>query len=208
MEQADFERARETMVAEQLLARGIRDERVLDAFRRVPRHLFVPPEYREMAYADQPLPIGHGATISQPFVVARMTELLQAEPGARILEVGTGSGYQAAILGALGLDVYSVEVVPALERRARELLARLGYDTVHVRLGDGRSGWPEASPFAGILLTAAPKTIPSPLVDQLAVGGRLVGPEGRAQQDLILIEKTPKGVRRTTIFPVAFVPLR
>ncbi len=196
------------MVAEQLLARGIRDERVLEAFRRVPRHLFVPAEYREMAYADQPLPIGHGATISQPFVVARMTELLGVDSGDRVLEVGTGSGYQAAILAALGLEVYSVEVVPALERRARELLAGLHCDAVHVRLGDGRSGWPEEAPFDGILLTAAPESIPEALIDQLAVGGRLVGPEGRTRQDLILIEKTPTGVRRTTIFPVAFVPLR
>ncbi len=204
----DFERERQAMVAEQLIARGVRDERVLAAFRRVPRHLFVPPEYCAIAYADQPLPIGHGATISQPYVVARMTELLGAEPGDRVLEVGTGSGYQAAILGALGLEVYSVEVVPALERRARELLARLNFDTVHIRLGDGKSGWPEPSPFAGVLLTAAPETIPPTLVDQLAVGGRLVGPEGRTHQNLILIEKTPAGIRRTTIFPVAFVPLR
>jgi protein-L-isoaspartate(D-aspartate) O-methyltransferase len=199
--------SRERMLRDQLVARGIEDERVLAAMRRVPRHEFVPPGAREDAYADGPLAIGHGQTISQPYVVAAMTEALGLRGGERVLEIGTGSGYQAAVLAELGVEVYSIEIVEALAQRARADLERLGYTGVHLRVGDGYRGWPEAAPFDAILVTAAPDHVPEPLVEQLAEGGRLVLPLGAGVQDLIRITRSADGLRRETLFAVRFVPM-
>jgi len=203
------QRAREHMVASQIAGRGVADARALDAMRRVERHLFVPPAMRAAAYGDHPLPIGHGQTISQPYIVALMTELAQVRPGARVLEVGTGSGYQAAVLALLAKEVYSIEIVEPLATEAAERLLRLGYRNVVVRAGDGYRGWPERAPFDAILVTAAPPELPQPLVDQLAVGGRLVapiGPEG-GDQLLVVVERTAAGLTRRSVAPVRFVPM-
>ncbi len=185
-------------------------EPVVRAMGRVPRHRFVPPSLVDAAYVDRPLPIGMGQTISQPFIVALMTELLDPKPGARVLEVGTGSGYHAAVLAECFGEVYSIEIVRPLGEQARTLLAELGYRNVEVRIGDGYLGWPEAAPFAAILVTAAPDHVPQPLVDQLATGGRMVIPVGRSghTQDLLVITKGPDGktLSRRTL-PVRFVPL-
>ena len=183
---------------------------VTAALLRVPRHRFVPPELLDRAYQNRPLPIGHDQTISQPLIVALMTELLDPAPGARVLEVGTGSGYQAAVLAECVAQVYSIEIVAPLGERARSLLAELGYRNVEVRIGDGYRGWPEAAPFDAIVVTAAPDHVPQPLVDQLAPGGRMVIPVGRrgGVQDLLVIAKDRQGgtsTRRT--IPVRFVPL-
>ena len=200
--------ARQRMVDEQLAGRDITDEAVLSAMRRVPRHRFVAPEQQRFAYADHPLPIGFGATISQPYVVARMTQLAQVRPGDRVLDVGTGSGYQAAVLAELGAEVYSVEIVPELAGSAAALLRELGYTRVQVRTGDGYAGWPERAPFAAILVAAAAPALPRPLTDQLAVGGRLVIPVGRDVQDLMILEKRPGGALHTEhVMPVRFVPM-
>ena len=197
------------MVATQIAARGIVDPRVLDAMRRVKRHLFVPEPVRAAAYGDHPLPIGHDQTISQPYIVALMTELAQVKPGARVLEIGTGSGYQAAVLAVLAKEVYSVEIVEPLAAEADERLARLGYRNVTVRSGDGYRGWPERAPFDAILVTAAPPEIPQPLLDQLAPGGRLVAPVGpeRGEQVLVVVERTESGLKRWSVAPVRFVPM-
>ncbi len=165
---------RQRMVDEQLLARDIVDEPVLSAMRKVPRHCFVPAEHRSLAYADHPVPLAEGSTVSQPYIVALMTQLAAIEPGDRVLEVGTGSGYQAAVLAELGAEVYTIEVSEELATRAARTLTELAYTGVHVRHGDGYHGWPEHAPFAAILVTAAAPTLPRPLTDQLAVGGRLV----------------------------------
>ena len=185
-------------------------EAVLQAIRRVPRHRFVPPSLVGAAYEDRPLPIGKGQTISQPFIVALMTELLDPAPGAQVLEVGTGSGYHAAVLAECFAKVYTIEIVRPLGEQARALLAELGYRNVEARIGDGYRGWPEAAPFDAILVTAAPDHVPQPLVDQLAAGGRMVIPVGRHAnwQDLLVIAKEPDGrtlIRKT--LPVRFVPL-
>jgi protein-L-isoaspartate(D-aspartate) O-methyltransferase len=201
--------ARAHMVASQIAARGVADPRVLDAMRRVERHLFVPPAMRSAAYGDHPLPIGHDQTISQPYIVAVMTELARVRSGARALEIGTGSGYQAAVLSLVAKEVYSIEIVEPLAREAAERLGRLGYRNVTVRAGDGYRGWPEHAPFDAILVTAAPPEIPRPLLDQLAMGGRLVapvGPEGGDQQ-LVVVERTPQGLKRWEVIPVRFVPM-
>ena len=206
----DFDQARTRMVERQIEARGIRDTRVLEAMTRVPRHEFVPPEFEAWAYDDRPLPIGLGQTISQPYIVALMTELVQARPGDRILEVGTGSGYQAAVAAALVDKVYSIEIIPDLARSASERLERLGISNVAVREGDGYLGWPEHSPFDGILVTAGAEEVPQPLVDQLRAGGRMVIPVGEvgAIQVLKVIEKLPGGdVDVRDVIPVRFVPL-
>jgi protein-L-isoaspartate(D-aspartate) O-methyltransferase len=197
------------MVATQIAARGIVDPRVLDAMRRVKRHLFVPEPVRAAAYGDHPLPIGHDQTISQPYIVALMTELARVKPGARVLEIGTGSGYQAAVLAVLAKEVYSVEIVEPLAAEADERLARLGYRNVTVRSGDGYRGWPERAPFDAILVTAAPPEIPQPLLDQLAPGGRLVAPVGpeRGEQVLVVVERTESGLKRWSVAPVRFVPM-
>ncbi len=201
--------ARAHMVAMQIEARGVRDPRVLEAMRRVERHLFVPPAMRPHAHADQPLPIGHEQTISQPYIVALMTELARVGEGARVLEIGTGSGYQAAVLAVVAKEVYTIEIVEPLATEARERLARLGYANVTVRAGDGYRGWPEKAPFDAILVTAAPPEIPKPLLDQLAPGGWLVAPVGerRGAQELVVVERTAKGLVRRSVLPVRFVPM-
>jgi protein-L-isoaspartate(D-aspartate) O-methyltransferase len=195
------------MVRRQIEARGVQDARVLTALRAVPRHLFVPEDLRHAAYDDGPLPIGHGQTISQPYIVAVMTELLAPAPGDVVLDVGTGSGYQAAVLGALVKRVYSIEIVPELAHSARERLAALGYANVEVIQGDGWKGLPEHAPFDGILVAAAPPEVPQALLDQLGVGARLVIPVGRWDQDLRVYERTEHGIDQRTVFGVRFVPL-
>lgn len=199
-------RARERMVDEQIARRGIRDPRVLAALRAVPRHAFVAQSTREAAYEDSALPIEAGQTISQPYIVALMTELAHVAPGDKVLEVGTGSGYQAAVLAALGARVYSIEIVRALADSARERLRSLGYD-VKVRHGDGYAGWPEVAPFAAILVTAAPPSVPAPLREQLAVGGRLIIPVGDAFQELRVITRTASGYEDESVAAVRFVPM-
>jgi protein-L-isoaspartate(D-aspartate) O-methyltransferase len=201
------ERARAEMVDAQLVARGVRDRRVLEAMGAVERHLFVPEGRRASAYDDRPLPIGHGQTISQPYVVALMTELAGLGSGSRVLEIGTGSGYQAAVLARIAREVFTIEIVEPLAREAAARLARLGFSNVRVRTGDGWRGWPEEAPFDAVLLTAAPRRIPDALVEQLAVGGRLVAPVGDAVQELIVLEKTASGVRERRVADVRFVPM-
>jgi protein-L-isoaspartate(D-aspartate) O-methyltransferase len=195
------------MVRDQLQGRDIVDPRVLQAMRTVPRHLFVPESWRQQAYGDHPLPIGHEQTISQPYIVALMSELARIAPGDRVLEIGTGSGYQTAVLAALGAEIYSLEVVEPLAAAAAALLARLGYDRVTVRGGDGYGGWPERAPFAAVVVTAAPPAIPQPLQEQLAVGGRLVVPVGRSWQDLLVVLRTGSGFKDKNVLPVRFVPM-
>ena len=204
---ADLETRRARMVAEQLVARDITDPRVLDAMRSVPRHEFVPPAQRERAYDDTPLPIGHGQTISQPYIVALMTQLAELTPQARVLEIGTGSGYQAAVLAAIAREVWSIEILEPLARSAETTLERLGVRNVHVRNGDGWKGWPEAAPFDAIVVTAAPETVPSALLDQLAPGGRLVIPVGDDEQVLEVHQRTPDGIRVRRVAAVRFVPM-
>jgi len=215
----DFEASRETLVSTVEHQAGFivdavgekrLDPRVLDALRQVPRHEFVPSTLRSLAYANRPLPIGADQTISQPLIVAVMSDLLEVRPGDRVFELGTGSGYQAAVLAALGADVYSVEIIPSLAERARQTLRRLGYDRVQVRAGDGYQGWPEEAPFDGIIVTAAGERIPEPLIEQLAPGGRLVmplGPEGGIQQLVLLTKGVDGAVERRDILPVRFVPI-
>lgn len=197
------------MVRTQLVARGVDDPRVLEAMKTVPRHEFVPVSRRAVAYGDHPVSIGHGQTISQPYIVAAMTELLDPQPDDVIFEVGTGSGYQAAVLSRLVKKVYTVEYVPALAERAQQALRRVGALNVEVRAGDGYFGDPAHAPFDGIIVTAAPETVPAPLVEQLAVGGRLVIPEGSVDQELVVYEKQADGtLKRTKVFDVRFVPMR
>jgi len=206
---------RQRMVAETIAARGITDERVLAAMRRVRRHELVPADMRAHAYEDRPLPIGFDVTISQPYIVAAMTAAAQIAPGERVLEVGTGSGYQAAVLAELGADVYSIEIIEPLAKRTHADLARLGYVSepsgrakLHLRIGDGYRGWPEAAPFDAIIVTAAPETIPQPLIDQLAVGGRLVIPVGKSgDQQLKVLTRDAKGSTSETLMDVRFVPM-
>jgi len=198
---------RREMVSTQLERRGIRSRPVLEAMRQVPRHLFVPDSLRHMAYDDGPLPIGHHQTISQPYIVALMTEALEVAPGERVLEVGTGSGYQTAILSRIAGEVYTVEIVEPLGRASESLLRRLGCDNVHVRIGDGYQGWPEHAPYDAIIVTAAPDHVPEPLIAQLKVGGRLVIPIGRGEQELWLLTRTRDGLKRRALTPVRFVPM-
>jgi protein-L-isoaspartate(D-aspartate) O-methyltransferase len=204
---ADMTEERNEMVRSQIQARGVDDPRVLDAMRSVKRHLFVPTASVDEAYEDFPLPIGEGQTISQPYIVALMTELLDTKPTDRVLEVGTGSGYQAAVLSRLVADVYSIEIVKSLSERAGEELAKQGYSNVHLRVGDGYNGWPEHAPFDGIVVTAAPPEIPQKLVDQLADGGRMVVPVGTNYQELLLIEKKGSEITKRVITAVRFVPM-
>ncbi|HXO28765.1 MAG TPA: protein-L-isoaspartate(D-aspartate) O-methyltransferase [Thermoanaerobaculia bacterium] len=201
-------RLRQRMVEQQIRSRGVTSPQVLAAMAQVPRHLFVPEGERGHAYEDHPLPIGGGQTISQPYIVALMTALLGLPPQSRVLEIGTGSGYQAAVLSRLAAQVYSVEIVAELGARARETLSRLGYENVQVRIADGYRGWPEAAPFDGILLTAAPHAVPPPLIAQLKPGGRMVLPIGGFDQDLIVLTKQPDGtVKEEKVLPVRFVPM-
>jgi len=198
---------RKTMVEQQVKARGIADRRVLAAMEEVPRHLFVPEADLATAYDDRPLPIGHGQSVSQPYVVALMTSLLDLGPGDRVLEIGTGSGYHTAVLSRVAGEVASIEIIEPMAREARRRLERLGYDNVEIRAGDGYKGWPEKAPFDAIILTAAPPRIPQPLVDQLKVGGRMVAPVGGYIQDLQVITKTRDGIEKRTVIPVRLQPM-
>jgi len=196
------------MVEEQLIRRGIVNERVLEAMRQVPRHLFVPEDLRHLAYRDSPLPIGEGQTISQPYIVALMTQALELRGSEKVLEVGTGSGYQAAILSLLAREVYTVERIPSLARRAERVLARLGYKNVRVKVGNGSLGWPEHAPYEAIIVTAATEQVPPPLREQLADGGRLVAPVGgRWSQTLIRLRRRGDRFIREHLTTVVFVPL-
>jgi protein-L-isoaspartate(D-aspartate) O-methyltransferase len=199
--------SRMEMVDEQLRARGIRDPRVLDAMTRVPRHAFVPEAGQQEAYGDHPLPIGHGQTISQPYIVAFMSEALRLEPAHRVLEIGTGSGYQAAVLGELAGEVYTIEIIPELAERARKTLAENGADNVTVRTGNGYLGWPEHAPYDRIMVTAAPDDVPPALVEQLKVGGLMAIPVGVGVQELRVLRRTPAGLETIDTLPVRFVPM-
>jgi protein-L-isoaspartate(D-aspartate) O-methyltransferase len=196
------------MVTEQIAARGVSAPGVLRALRSVPRHRFAPDHPPALAYADRPLPIGHGQTISQPYIVARMTAVVRPDAADRVLEVGTGSGYQAAVLSTMADSVFTIEIIPELADSARARLGRLGYDTAVVRTGDGFHGWPAKAPFDAIVVTAAPERVPPPLLDQLADGGRMVIPVGPAgdTQRLLLLTKTDGTVTRRALAPVRFVP--
>jgi protein-L-isoaspartate(D-aspartate) O-methyltransferase len=205
-----MDRERQAMVDEQIAGRGVRDTATLRAMRKVPRHEFVPADLKGAAYSNRPLPIGYGQTISQPFIVGYMTELLGLGSRSRVLEIGTGSGYQAAILAEIAGEVYTVEIIAELAGDAQERLSRLGYARVHVRHGDGFDGWKEAAPFDAIIVTAAAGFVPPPLVEQLKPGGRLVIPVGSVYgaQNLIVVEKANDGsVTTRTLLPVRFVPL-
>jgi protein-L-isoaspartate(D-aspartate) O-methyltransferase len=203
----EFRNARERMVREQIESRGVRDPRVLAALRKVERHRFVPEALHHLAYSDQPLPIGHGQTISQPYIVAYMTEALELKPSDRVLEIGTGSGYQAAVLAELCREIYSIEIVEPLAKESAARLQMLSYKNLKLRTGNGYRGWPEAAPFDAIIVTAAPPSIPSALVDQLAHGGRLVVPVGTMFQELMRVRRTPKGMVQEDLIPVRFVPM-
>jgi protein-L-isoaspartate(D-aspartate) O-methyltransferase len=204
----DFAAQRQRMVEQQLKSRGIKDERVLAAMAKVPREKFIPADQRAEAYQDGPLPIGYEQTISQPYIVAFMTEQLQPKPDDRILEIGTGSGYQAAILAELVADVYTIEIVEPLAKTAEATLQRLGYKNVHLKVGDGYKGWPEEAPFDAIIVTCAPDKVPQPLIDQLKEGGRMVIPVGeRFAQQLYLLEKKNGQLKESVTLPVRFVPM-
>ncbi|MFH0777029.1 MAG: protein-L-isoaspartate(D-aspartate) O-methyltransferase [Candidatus Eisenbacteria bacterium] len=198
---------RNRMVDEQIVRRGIRDTLVLAAMRRVPRHEFVPESYRKYAYADEPLPIGEGQTISQPYIVALMTETLGLNRDSKVLEIGTGSGYQAAVLAEVAREVCSIEIVGSLSERAAQVLSKLEYKNVKLRCGDGYRGWPEEAPFDAIIVTAAPDHVPEPLVEQLKVGGRMSIPVGDLCQELLLLTKKDKGYVKKDVLPVRFVPM-
>jgi protein-L-isoaspartate(D-aspartate) O-methyltransferase len=206
--QDPYRERRLAMVEQQIRGRDVEDARVLDAMRAVPRHRFVPANLAADAYEDRPLPIGNGQTISQPYIVAYMTELLAVAPHHRVLEIGTGSGYQAAVLAKLAKEVYTIEIVPELAREAARTVADLGYANVTVKEGDGYAGWPEHAPFDRIMVTAAPERIPQPLVDQLAANGRLVVPIGQQHETqwMTVVEKTAAGIVQRRTIPVAFVP--
>jgi protein-L-isoaspartate(D-aspartate) O-methyltransferase len=204
---AGFDAARTVMVDEQIAGRDIRDPRVLEAMRQVPRHEFVPEERRADAYVDAPLPIGLGQTISQPYIVAYMSEALELQASHRVLEIGTGSGYQAAILGLLAKEVYTIEIVEPLADRARATLRRLGHANVHVRTGNGYLGWPEQAPFDRIMVTAAPDEVPPALVAQLRIGGLMAIPVGTGVQELRVLRRTADGLEILRTLPVRFVPM-
>jgi len=206
-EAVKYRRARNKMVVEQLIARGIKDERVLSAMRDVKRHMFVPQEYRDYAYDDCPLPIGENQTISQPYIVALMTELLELKGDEKVLEIGTGSGYQAAILSELADQVYTIEILESLAESASKRLKRLGYNNVTVKCGNGFLGWQEHSPYDAIIVTCAPKEVPLTLIKQLKDGGRLVIPVGEYFQELKLIRKEDGKIITKNIIPVRFVPM-
>jgi protein-L-isoaspartate(D-aspartate) O-methyltransferase len=203
----DFKAMREKMVETQIKARGVKDPRVLSALVKVERHRFVPEKYLDSAYSDQPLPIGEGQTISQPYIVALMTELLELKGNEKVLEIGTGSGYQAAILAELTKEVYTIEIIESLASKASKTLSELGYQNVTVKAGDGYLGWPEAAPFDAIIVTAAPDHIPKPLIDQLKEGGRMVVPVGTHTQELLKIVKRSGKIETTSVIPVLFVPM-
>ena len=195
------------MVSSQIQARGVRNPRVLEAMCKVERHRFIPTDGQAFAYRDGPVAIGQGQTISQPYIVACMTEVLEPQPTDRVLEIGTGSGYQTAVLAELVAEVYTIENVERLAKRAETILSQLGYENIRLRLGDGHRGWPEAGPFDKLIVTAAPAKLPKALLDQLKPGGRMIVPVGRWRQELVLIHHTPDGCRREHLMPVRFVPM-
>ena len=203
----DWDAERRRMVDEQLRARDIRSARVLGAMLTVPRHLFVAEPQRADAYSDAPLPIGYDQTISQPYIVAFMTQALDIAPGHRVLEIGTGSGYQAAVLGVLAKDVYTIEIVPPLAERARETLSALGHRNIQVRTGNGYLGWPEHAPYDRIIVTAAPDEVPPVLLQQLKVGGLMAIPVGTVTQELRILRRTATGTETLSTLPVRFVPM-
>jgi protein-L-isoaspartate(D-aspartate) O-methyltransferase len=205
--QADFQSMKEEMVETQIRARGIKEWTVLNAMLKVDRHRFVPEEMHHLAYSDRPLPIGEGQTISQPYIVALMTELLEVKKGDKVLEVGTGSGYQAAILAELTDDVYTIEIIESLARSAEKTLKELGYGNIRVKVGDGYVGWEEFAPFDAIIVTCAPSHVPQPLLDQLKEGGRLVIPVGDYYQELKKITKVKGQIKSQSVIPVVFVPM-
>jgi protein-L-isoaspartate(D-aspartate) O-methyltransferase len=206
---SDFARLRESMVTAQIEGRGVKNVKVRAAMRKVERHRFVPKSYRREAYEDHPIPIGEGQTISQPYVVALMSEMLEPDSSMRILEIGTGSGYQAAVLAEIVDSVYTIDIISELAQRARRLLKELGYNNIAVRVGDGYKGWKEAAPFNGIIVTCAPSHVPVPLKDQLAEGGRMVIPVGKGLwgQELVLLTKRAGELSEETVIPVRFVPM-
>jgi protein-L-isoaspartate(D-aspartate) O-methyltransferase len=203
----DFRTMREKMVESQIKSRGVKDPRVLSTMLKVERHLFVPKELQTSAYMDQPLPIGEGQTISQPYIVALMTELLELKGGEKVLEIGTGSGYQAAVLAELAKEVYTIEIVEALANSAKTRLLEMGHQNIHVKAGDGYLGWPEVAPFDAIIITCAPDHIPKPLIEQLKEGGRMVIPVGAYSQELKKIIKRSGRIETSDILPVVFVPM-
>ena len=198
---------RDQMVREQIITRGVTNARVIQALREVPRHEFVLKADVAEAYEDHPLPIGFGQTISQPYIVAFMTEALRLQPHERVLEIGTGSGYQAAVLSKVVDKVFSMEIIEPLAERAKETLSKLGYTNVTVSAGDGYRGWPDEAPFDAVILTAAPEHIPQPLLDQLSIGGQLILPLGKRVQKLMLLKRTQDGWLKEELLPVAFVPM-
>ncbi len=200
--------SREKMVEKQIVKRGITDEKVISAMAKVPREEFIPLEYKPHAYIDSPLPIGYDQTISQPFIVALMTYLIDLKGGEKVLEIGTGSGYGAAVLAEISKEVYTIEIIEGLADSAKERLAKLGYDNIKVKCGDGFFGWEEYAPYDAIVVTCAPGYIPQPLVDQLKAGGKMVIPVGDYFQELILVTKTDEGIKEESIIPVRFVPMK
>jgi len=198
---------RENMVRDQIEIRGVRDQNVLKAMRTVERHRFVPPEVAQVAYEDRPVSIGRDQTISQPYIVAYMTEALELKPGDKVLEIGTGSGYQAAVLAEIAGEVYTIEIIEELASTARARLSEMGYDNIVVKQGDGYYGWPEKAPFDAIIITAAPPRIPAELLNQLKIGGKMIVPVGTIHQELLLVERTESGIKKRSLLPVRFVPM-
>lgn len=209
MDDKDYLQQRKKMVTEQIIARDIRDKRVIQVMEKVPRHLFIPEEYRSEAYEDRPIPIGFSQTISQPYIVALMTEALNIKKGDKVLEIGTGSGYQAAILEELGAKTFTIEIIPELAEFAEENLKRTGYPSVKVKIGDGYQGWKEFAPFDAITVTCAPENVPKPLIDQVTEGGRIVIPVGEKNQvqELYLLKKMKGELICQSLAPVRFVPM-
>ena len=203
----EFASLRERMVEEQIIARGVKDKKVIEVMKKVPRHLFVPEEYRQYSYEDEPLPIGEGQTISQPYIVAYMTEILELKEDDKVLEVGTGSGYQTAILAEIVKEVYTVEIIESLSKRAQKVLKELGYENIYFKIGDGTYGWKEHSPYNAILVTAAPSKIPESLQNQLDEGGRMIIPVGSFFQELVLVIRQKNKFKKKKLIPVRFVPL-
>jgi protein-L-isoaspartate(D-aspartate) O-methyltransferase len=202
-----FSEQRQQMVRKQIQQRGVTNPKVLAAMTKVPRHHFVPSYLAHLAYTDAPLPLDYGQTISQPYIVAYMTEILDLKPEDKVLEIGTGSGYQTAVLAELAQAVYSIEIIPELAHKAQQTLRQLNYYNIHLRIGDGYEGWPEQAPYQGILATAAPERIPPALVDQLAVNGKIVIPVGKYCQQIVIVTKTNDGLIQEKTLPVRFVPM-